>query len=91
MVLQHIKKLTSCKTDAFHSLYITAVPVHLTCSVLNQVQACDMYHLCFACVVCVHWQACAWQNCMLQFVHAKFLWNTCRDMRVPTLVVTYCP
>ena len=37
ILLQHIKKLTSYKTDAFQCLYIATVHVHHTCSVANQV------------------------------------------------------
>ena len=32
-----IKKLTSCKTNVFHCLYVATVPVHHTCRVANQV------------------------------------------------------
>ena len=32
-----IKKLTSCKTNLFHCLYVGTVPVHHTCRVANQV------------------------------------------------------
>ena len=50
---------------AFHCLYVSTVLVHHMCSVANQVQACDMYHLC---VTCVHWQLCARKNCVQQCV-----------------------
>ena len=69
-VPKYYKNLPSCKTDVFHCLYISTMPV---CSVANQVQVRDMHHLC---VACVHWQLGTHQNCM-QHVHAKFLSCTC--------------
>ena len=63
------KILLECKTDAFHCLYIDTVPVHYTCSVANQVQARKMHH---SCVMYVHWQSCAYQNCVRQCMCTPF-------------------
>ena len=49
----NIKNLTSCKTNAFHCLYVATVPVYHIHSVTNQVQACDVHHSCITCALCV--------------------------------------
>ena len=41
-VAEYCQKLLSCKTDAFHCLYGSTVPVYHKCSATNQVQACDV-------------------------------------------------
>ena len=63
LVTKHYLKLPSSKTDAFYCLYMSTIPVQCTCSVANQVQACDMHH---ACITCVHWQSWADVNCIQQ-------------------------
>ena len=76
-----IKKLTSCKINVFHCLYVATVPVHHTCTVANQVWACDTQ---YSLVVCVSYLCPMCHMCSLAgmhtpklhatvHVHAKFL------------------
>ena len=41
------------QNHALYYLYVSTVPVLHTCSVENQVQACDVHH---SCVTYVYWQ-----------------------------------
>ena len=53
-VVKYYQKQLSCKTNAFHCLYVSSVPVQHKSSVANQMQACDMH---YSYVTCVHWQS----------------------------------
>ena len=85
------------QTNAFHCLYVSSISVYHMYSLANQVRACDVHHLC---VACVHRQSCGCQNCMLQclcmplflsFTYSKhadthMYWHTC----VKFLIELYC-
>ena len=76
ILLQHIKKLTSYKTNAFHCLYVSTEPVHLTCSMKNHVA---MSSLSASLVCCVCSLAGMWMPklCATVCVNVKFINFTC--------------
>ena len=78
-----IQKLTSCKTDVFHCLYVATVPVHHT-SVTNQVWACDVHHSCVACVSCLCPVSLSRVSRVLtgKYTHTKIACNSARTYQV---------
>ena len=95
ILLQHIKKVISCKADAFYCLYIATVPVRHMCTIANQAWAYDMH---LSCVVCTHWYKYACQKLhasvhvhtkSLSFTHIK---HVCRHnlVEVKSQMMWFC-